>query len=131
MGVQGKTIVNDAVFQAMAEIVLKNIEDVVAKERKGPLAGLSKALVERFSPQIVVKKAEKPEADFGDISFELKLAVIYGVKIPEAAVKVRKELVKVVEELTGYKVTSVDVIVDRIVEMRELESALQEEAQKA
>ena len=131
MGVEGKTIVNDAVFQAIAEIVLKNIEDVVAKERKGPLAGLSKVLVERFSPQIVVKKVEKPEVDFGDISFELKLAVIYGIKIPEAAVKVRKELVKVVEELTGYKVTSVDVIVDRIVEMKELETALQEEAQKA
>jgi len=129
MGVEGKTIVNDAVFQAIAEIVLKNVEDVVAKERKGPLAGLSKALVERFSPQIVVKKEEKPEVSFGDISFELKLAVIYGIKIPDAAVKVRKELVKVVEELTGYKVTSVDVIVDRIVEMKELEGALQEEEQ--
>ncbi len=124
---EGKTIVNDAVFQAIAEIVLKNIEDVVAKERKGPLAGLSKALVERFSPQIVVKKVEKPEVDLGDISFELKLAVIYGVKIPDAAVKVRKELVQVVEELTGYKVTSIDVIVDRIVEMKELEESLQEE----
>lgn len=129
MGVEGKTIVNDAVFQAIAEIVLKNVEDVVAKERKGPLAGLSKALVERFSPQIVVKKEEKPEVSFGDISFELKLAVIYGIKIPDAAVKVRKELVKVVEELTGYKVTSVDVIVDRIVEMKELEGALEEEEQ--
>ena len=127
MGVEGKTIVNDAVFQAIAEIVLKSIEDVVTKERKGPLAGLSKALVERFSPQVIVKKSEKPEVDFGDISFELKLAVLYGVKIPDTAVKVRKELVKVVEDLTGYKVTNVDVIVDRIVEMRELESAMEEE----
>ncbi len=122
METAGKTIVNDAVFQTIAEIVLKNIDDVVAAERKGPLAGLSKRLMERFSPQIVVKKAEKPDVDFGDISFELKLAVIYGIKIPEAAVKVRKELVKVVEDLTGYKVTNVDVIVDRIVEMKDLEA---------
>jgi uncharacterized alkaline shock family protein YloU len=112
MEIVGRTTVNEAVFQAIAEIVLKNIDDVVAKERKGPLAGLSRILVERFSPQIIVKKTES-EADFGEIGFELKLAVIYGIKIPETAVKVRKELVKVVEDLTGYKVTKVDVIVDR------------------
>jgi uncharacterized alkaline shock family protein YloU len=127
MEIPGKTTVNEAVFQAIAEIVLKNIDDVVAKERKGPLAGLSRILVERFSPQIIVKKTEA-EVDFGEISFELKLAVIYGIKIPETAVKVRKELVKVVEELTGYKVTKVDVIVDRIVEIKDLQEDLPEEA---
>jgi uncharacterized alkaline shock family protein YloU len=127
MEIVGKTTVNEAVFQAIAEIVLKNIDDVVAKERKGPLAGLSRILVERFSPQIIVKKNEQAEVDFGEISFELKLAVIYGIKIPETAVKVRKELVKVVEDLTGYKVTKVDVIVDRIVELTELQEELPEE----
>ena len=127
MGVEGNTTVNEAVFQAIAEIVLNNIDDVVAKKRKGTLAGLSKILAERFSPHIVVKKAEKPEVDFGDVNFDLKLAVIYGVKIPEVAVNVRKELIKVVEDLTGYKVTGVDVVVDRIVEMKELEADLPEE----
>jgi len=121
MEISGKTIVNEAVFQAIAEIVLKNIDDVVAKEKKGPLVDFSKKLVERFSPQIVVKKTEEEEVDFGQISFELKLAVIYGIKIPETAVKVRKELVKVVEDLTGYKVSKVDIIVDRIVELNELQ----------
>jgi hypothetical protein len=47
MEIVGRTTVNEAVFQAIAEIVLKNIDDVVAKERKGPLAGLSRILVER------------------------------------------------------------------------------------
>ena len=127
MEVSGKTTVNDAVFQAIAEIVLKNIDDVVAKERKGPLAGFSRVLIERFSPGVIVKKVEEPDVDFGDITFELRIAVIYGIQIPEVAAKVRKKLVEVVEELTGYKVTQVDVVVDRIVEVKELEEMDKEE----
>ncbi|RJX25518.1 MAG: Asp23/Gls24 family envelope stress response protein [Dethiobacter sp.] len=123
----GKTTVNDAVFQSIAEIVLKNINDVVAKERKGPLAGFSKKLIERFSPQVIVKKVEAPEVDFGEISFELRLAVIYGIKIPEVATRIRKELVEVVKEFTGYQVTQVDVVVDRIVEMKDLEPEMPKE----
>jgi len=127
---EGKTTVSEGVFQAIAEIVLKTIDDVVAEKRKGPLSGLSKILMERFSPQVVVKKDEKNDVDFGNISFELKLAVIYGISIPDTVANVRKELMKVVKDLTGYQVTHVDVIVDRIVEMKDLEADLPEKAQE-
>jgi uncharacterized alkaline shock family protein YloU len=126
MSVSGKTTVNDNVFQAIVEIALKNVDAVVAKEKKGALAGISKIL-ERFSPQITVKKAEHAEADFGDVSFELNLAVIYGINIPEAAARVREELVTVVESITGYKVAQVNIVVDRIVEMKDLEEKMAEE----
>lgn len=121
MQIAGRTTVNESVFQAIAEITIKNIDDVVAKEKKGALAGLSKILQERFSPQISVKKTEKEEADLGDVSFELKLAVIYGVNIPEAAARVRKELAETVGNLTGYNVTQINIVVDRIVELKELQ----------
>ncbi len=127
MQIAGKTTVNENVFQAIAEISLANIDDVVAKEKKGALAGLSKIFQERFSPQVTVKKVEQPETDFGEVSLELKLAVIYGTNIPEAAAKVRKELVEVVENITGYKVTQVNIVIDRIVEIKELEAKLPEE----
>jgi uncharacterized alkaline shock family protein YloU len=121
MDIAGKTTVNENVFQIITEIVLKNVDHVVAKEKKGPLAGFSQKLIERFAPQVTVRKEEPQEDGFGKVSFELKLAVVYGTKIPEAAVKVRDELVKTVEELTGYKVEQVDIVVDRIVEIKDLE----------
>ena len=122
-----RTTVNENVFQAIAEIALKNIDDIVAKEKKGTLAGLSKIFQERFSPQITVKKSEQEEVDLGEVSFEMKLAVIYGVNIPEAAARIRKEIVETVEKITGYKVTQVDIVVDRIVELKELETKDTEE----
>jgi uncharacterized alkaline shock family protein YloU len=125
----GRTTVSENVFQAIAEITLKNIDDVVEKEKKGALAGLSKIVQERFSPQITVKKTEQEDADFGDVGFELKLAVIYGVNIPEAATKVRKALAEKVESITGYKVTQINIVVDRIIELKELESKAADEKQ--
>ncbi len=127
MQIAGKTTVNENVFQAIAEISLANIDNVVAKEKKGALSGLSKIFQERFSPQVAVKKVEQAETDFGEVSLELKLAVIYGTNIPEAAARVRKELVEVVENITGYKVTQVNIVIDRIVEIKELEAKLPEE----
>jgi uncharacterized alkaline shock family protein YloU len=121
MQIAGRTTVNESVFQAIAEITIRNIDDVVAKEKKGALAGLSKILQERFSPQISVKKTEKEDVDLGDVSFELKLAVIYGINIPEAAARVRKELAETVGNLTGYNVNQINIVVDRIVELKELQ----------
>ena len=120
MELGGKTTVNEAVFQHIAEVVIKKIDDIA--DRKGVPAGFTKNLFARLTPQVVVTKEEQPDVDFGNVSFELKLAIIYGIKIPDVAAKVRVEFAKVVEELTGYKVTQVDIVFDRVVEMKELES---------
>ncbi|HZK25055.1 MAG TPA: Asp23/Gls24 family envelope stress response protein [Oscillospiraceae bacterium] len=122
MDALGKTTVSEDVFQSIAEIALKDIEDIVTKEKKGPFAGISRIFAERFSPQVTVKRDENAEGEFGQVGYELRLAVMYGVKIPEAALKVRSSVIKTVENLTGYKVTKVDIVVDRIVEIKELEA---------
>ncbi len=125
--VEGKTSVNEAVFQFIVKEVLRNIDDIVEKDRKGALADFPKVLLEKFSLQVTVDKNEQPEVDFGEVNFTLKLAIVYGTIIPEAAARVRTELAKDVEKLTGYKVTKVDIVFDRVVEMKELEAGTQEE----
>jgi uncharacterized alkaline shock family protein YloU len=130
MGALGKTTVSDNVFQSMAEILLRDVDDIVAKEKKGPFSGLSRIIAERFSPQITVKRKEQAEGEFGEVEFELKLAVVYGVNIPDAAGKVRSKIAETVEVLTGYKVSQVDIVIDRIVEIKELEAELADEEKK-
>ena len=120
----GKTTVSENVFVTMAEIALNDIDDIVAKEKKGPFPGLSRIFAERFSPQVTVKREEQTDGEFGKVGYELKIAVIYGVKIPEAAVRIREKVIETVEKFTGYKVTAVDIIVDRIVETKELEAEM-------
>lgn len=117
----GSTVVNDGVFLSVAEIVLQDIEDVVKREKKGPLAGISQLLTDKFAPQVVVKKVEKDKDGFGRVSYELKLVLLFGAKIPDVAKRVRQQLTNVTEEMTGYKVDRVDVVVDKIVELKELE----------
>jgi uncharacterized alkaline shock family protein YloU len=82
---------------------------------------------------VTVRREEVHEDGFGEVAYELKLAVVYGVNIPEVAAKIREKIVEVVESITGYKVRQVDIVVDRIVEPRELEnetSAAQNGAKK-
>ncbi|HHX74776.1 MAG TPA: Asp23/Gls24 family envelope stress response protein [Firmicutes bacterium] len=122
MDVQGRTSVSENVFQSLAEIALKDIDNIVST-KKGPFSGFARIL-ERFSPQVTVRREDVHEDGFGEVVYELKLAVVYGVNIPEVAAKIREKIVETVESITGYKVTQIDIIVDRIVEPRELENDL-------
>lgn len=128
MEVQSKTSVSEHVFQSLAEIALKDIDDIVSKEKKGPFAGLTRMFSDRFSPQVTVKRKENEEG-FGEVGYELKLAVLYGVNIPEAAAKIRKKLIETVENITGYKVVQVDIIVDQVVLAKDLEEENEDESE--
>jgi len=121
MGVEGRTTVSNNVFQQIVEFVLRGMDDIV--DKKDLPKGFPTNLFRKLTPQAVVTTDDNPDLDFGDVSLELKLTIIYGIKIPDVAANVRKELVKVVEELTGYKVTKIDVVIDKIVSMEELEPA--------
>ena len=121
MSIEGKTTVNTNVFQYIAEVVIKGMDDIV--DTRELQKGLPANLFRRFVPQVVVTKEESPDYDFGDVSFVLKLTTVYGIKIPEVATKVRKKIVKVVGELTGYKVTKVDIVFDKIADIGEIVSA--------
>ena len=85
--------------------------------------------VDRFAPHISVKKTDPAEFDetAGTVSFEVKVTIVYGVKIPEAAQKVREIVINEVEDLTGYTVDKVDLIVERIVKLEELQEEKNEE----
>lgn len=121
MDSEGRTTVNNDVFQHIVDVVIKGMDDIV--DRKELPKGFPTDLFSRLTPQVVVTKDESPDYDFGDVIFELKLTTIYGIKIPEVATKVRQEIAKAVEELTGYKVKKVDIVFDKIVDMDELDTA--------
>jgi len=121
--VDGRTTISESVFVEVAREAMKKVEDVFREEKKGGLSGLTRMFTERFAPQISVKKTEPGEGEegAGTVSFEVKLTVVYGVRIPEVANKVRETIVTDVEALTGYKVEKVDIVIDRIVKPEEVQ----------
>ncbi|MCG0276006.1 MAG: Asp23/Gls24 family envelope stress response protein [Thermosediminibacteraceae bacterium] len=126
----GRTTISENVFIEVAREAMKKIEDVFREEKKGGLSGLTRIFTERFTPQITVKKTEMGEQyeGPGTVSFEVKLAVVYGVKIPEVAQKVRERIITDVEALTGYKVEKVDIVIDRIVKPEEVQEEKKEKS---
>jgi uncharacterized alkaline shock family protein YloU len=125
----GKTYINDIVFIEIAKEAMRKVEEVYKQEKKGAFAGFTRLFVDRFAPHISVKKTDPAEFDetAGTVSFEVKVTIVYGVKIPEAAQKVREIVINEVEDLTGYTVDKVDLIVERIVKLEELQEEKNEE----
>lgn len=117
----GKTYVNDSVFVEVAREAMRKVEEVFVQEHKGGISSFTKAFTDRFTPQITVKKTEADELDEApdSVSFDVKLTVVYGVKIPDVAQKVRDCVISDVEEITGYKVDKVDITIDKIVKYDE------------
>ncbi|MGI6235830.1 MAG: Asp23/Gls24 family envelope stress response protein [Christensenellales bacterium] len=125
----GKTFINDSVFVEIAKEAMRKVEEVYKQERKGGLAGFTRMFVDRFAPQISVKKTDPTEFEesAGTVSFEVKVTVVYGVKIPEVAEKAREKIISEVETLTGYTVEKVDLVIERIIKPEELQEDKQEE----
>ncbi len=61
------------------------------------------------------------------MSFEVKVTVLYGVKIPEVAEKAREKIISEVETLTGYTVEKVDLVVERIIKPEDIQEEKPEE----
>ncbi|MCF6097107.1 Asp23/Gls24 family envelope stress response protein [Thermovorax subterraneus] len=128
--VEGRTNISESVFIEIAREAMHKVEDVFREERKSALSGLTRIFTERFAPQITVRKSEPAEGEegLGGVSFEVKLSVVYGVRIPEVAQKVREKIITEVETLTGYKVEKVDIVIDRIVKPEEIQEEKKEKA---
>jgi uncharacterized alkaline shock family protein YloU len=124
----GKTFINDSVFVEIAKEAMRKVEEVYKQERKGGLAGITRMFVDRFAPQISVKKTDPTEFEesAGTVSFEVKVTVVYGVKIPEVAEKAREKIISEVETLTGYTVEKVDLVIERIIKLEELQEEPEE-----
>ena len=112
----GKLIVDEEVFSDIAWAALHKVEDVIRQEKKGAFSGLSRLLTGKAGSKINVQKSDGGDkAESGNVSFDLRLVMVYGVSIPEVAEKVREAVIKEVKTLTGYEVERVDITVEKLI----------------
>ena len=109
-----RTQITDEVFLEIARSAMQNVNEVARQERKSALAELTQLFSERFAPQIVVKRLETEDLTL-TVAFEIKLTLIYGVRIPEVVEKVRSAVKSEVENLTGCHVDRIDILVEKLV----------------
>ena len=114
MDEQDRTQVTDEVFLEIARSAMQAVNEVARQEKRGALAELTQLFSERIAPQIVVKRLDA-ETAMPAVAFEIKLTLIYGVRIPEVVEKVRAAVKAEVENLTGYTVQRIDVLVEKLV----------------
>ena len=114
MDEQDRTQVTDDVFLEIARSAMQAVNEVARQEKRGALAELTQLFSERIAPQIVVKRLDA-ETAMPAVAFEIKLTLIYGVRIPEVVEKVRAAVKAEVENLTGYAVQRIDVLVEKLV----------------
>lgn len=118
----GKLIVDEAVFMDIAWAALQKVEDVIRKEPKNALSGLSRLLTGKAGSKISVQKSDSDDqSQPGSVAFDLRLVMVYGVAIPDVAVKVRETVIKEVKLYTGYDVERVDITVERLIHPGEIE----------
>ena len=109
-----RTSLTDEVFVEIARSAMRNVNEVARQEKKGTLAELTQLFSERMAPQIVVKRIEA-EGALLSVTFDIKLTLIYGVRIPEVVDKVRSSVKTEVENLTGIKVDRIDILIEKLV----------------
>lgn len=109
-----RTVLTDEVFVEIARSAMLKINEVARLEKKGALAELTQLFSERIAPQIIVKRVETEDAAPA-VTFEIKLTLIYGVRIPEVVDKVRNSVKTEVESLTGVKVERIDILIEKLV----------------
>ena len=114
MDEQDRTQVTDDVFLEIARSAMQAVNEVARQEKRGALAELTQLFSERIAPQIVVRRLDAETATPA-VAFEIKLTLIYGVRIPEVVEKVRAAVKAEVENLTGYAVQRIDVLVEKLV----------------
>ena len=109
-----RTQITDEVLIEIARSALQQLAEVISPLKKSALSELTHLVSDRIAPQITVKRQE-PEDTVQVVSFELKLTLVYGCRIPEVVAKVRNAIKLEVETLTGFKVERVDILVEKLV----------------
>ena len=123
--VMGETSIHEDVFREIARLVLEEVEGIYSYESKGPLASI---LGEKsVKPQIsVIWPDEDDDANAnanaatgaqgeGLVSYEIRLAALYGASIPRMVETIRAQVAEKVEAYTGYKVVAVDVYITKLI----------------
>lgn len=107
-GDSGDLRIADDVIAAIARIAAMRVEGVVGLSG-GLMGGLTEVLTKSSVRGIRVQCGEK------QVAVDIQLAVRYGTRIPEVAVRVQEEVKKSIEEMTGLQVVEVNIHVQSVV----------------
>ena len=119
--VMGSTTIHEDVFREIARLVMEEVDGVYCYEPKSPLAPLMGD--KSVKPVISIKWPAPDEENQEQISFEIKLAALYGAPIPQMVSAIRKETAERVKAYTGYDVGAVDVYITRLIRFEKERSA--------
>lgn len=131
----GKMTISDEVFVELAKTAMQKVDNVVTdSQTKDTFGKVVKNALQKFIPDIHVKtndknkeKVEVEEQVIPVVSLELKLTLVYGVRIPDVVAQVREQVKNEIESVTGYKVEKIDISVDKLIKPEKLLTAISEE----
>lgn len=131
----GKMTISDEVFVELARTAMQKVDNVVTdNQTKDTFGKVVKNALQKFIPDIHVKtndknkeKVEVDEQTFPVVALELKLTLVYGVRIPDVVSQVREQVKDEIETVTGYKVERIDISVEKLVKPEKLLIAAHEE----
>ena len=125
--VMGATVIHEDVFREIVRLVLEEVEGIYSHEPKNVLAPLLGD--KSIRPAVMIKWPEPDEENQEQVSFEIKLAVLYGASIPQMVKIIRTETAERVKSYTGYDVQSVDVYITKLIRY-ETEGGAEEDGEK-
>ena len=126
--VLGSTVIHEDVFREIARLVLEEAEGIYSHEPKNVLAPL---LGEKSTkPVITVKWPAQDEENQEQVSFEIKLAVLYGASIPQMVSAIRRDIADKVRNYTGYEVLAVDVYITKLIRF-DKERSMEDDGEKS
>ena len=124
----GETTIHEDVFREIASLVLEEIEGIYCYEPKSPLAPLLGD--KSIKPQITIRWPALEEENQEQVSYEIKIAALYGASIPKMVSAIREGIAERVKGFTGYDVPVVDVYITKLIRF-EQERSLDNEPQSS
>lgn len=105
----GVVKISDEVVEVIAGLAATEIKGVVGMS--GKLAG---GITQIFTGKKNISKGVKVNVGEESASIDLYIVVKYGIKIPDVALSVQKNVKKTVETMTGLNVSAVNIFVQNV-----------------
>ena len=142
---RGSTNISDTVVQKIAGIAAQEVEKVqmgggAAAAVTGFLGSVSDAVSGSSSGDGSPARGVSVEVGEEEAAVDLTMAIEYGVSIPQVTEGVRRNVINRVENLTGLRVTEVNIVVNdvqfpeerpQLGRQQEVEQQAQEQEQRA
>ena len=107
-GVSGTVEVHESVLAAIARKAVASVPGVLRLSGSSFIDNLTEIVGSRkssFDKAIVIEKTDE------DVSFEIRIVVLFGSSVAAVAAAVRQAVITTITDITGMKVKNVDVIV--------------------